>query len=628
MELKVWVEGIQRIVCGVTVNTTCQDVVFALAHATGKVGRFTLIERWRNNERLLAPTENPLKLLLKWGEYANDVQFILQRSEQTKRPAPATMADEKGHSMLQFGVANATKKQPLASNVNDSDLNLQQQSQSMQQQQSQHQQQAIHAATEFIPLNRCKELRKSFGSSETTKPIENVGIVKGIQQRTPSAPTSQPSPSSPQKSAKHEKTPSNLSLPSSTSASETMTNFFETNPPNEINLAEVRSSLDRRTSPTIAPVNYSPHQPQDPTNNISNSSENLIDAFNGNTSNHSNSSNAKYQAISSSVSPDLYKNTPLISSNGALVPPPYRDPPPPRNSPMQLQLQLQQQTQGGAGSSSFNKKTDGACTNPFLADMSDADFNDNFLEAAQYKDLMQLIKLQREKITSQQTELTKYDAEIVYLENKERDQAQELEAISREITKADQIFRQGSEQLQTLQYVEEENELVKQQEKTLKSEITLLRSKLANCETELLQCKNKIRILMDDIQVEQRAISSRQKDNRQNVERDFLIEMERIQTEIDQAIHNTDSSSKATENLKKEINMIENAIAEKKRQVEQLVNEMKEVNLQSLAVTPSDEIRNLLEGSNKPGSSRRIIGSPRQLENAVPTSKNPHGVWV
>lgn len=88
MELKVWVEGIQRIVCGVTETTTCQvmigidfpcfqlidlvrcccccllrqDVVFALAHATGKVGRFTLIEKWRNNERLLAPNENPLKV--------------------------------------------------------------------------------------------------------------------------------------------------------------------------------------------------------------------------------------------------------------------------------------------------------------------------------------------------------------------------------------------------------------------------------------------------------------------------------------------------------------------------------------------------------------------------------------
>lgn len=83
MELKVWVEGIQRIVCGVTEKTTCQvgldfillqslalshffcliqDVVFALAHATGKIGRFTLIERWRSNERLLAPNENPLKV--------------------------------------------------------------------------------------------------------------------------------------------------------------------------------------------------------------------------------------------------------------------------------------------------------------------------------------------------------------------------------------------------------------------------------------------------------------------------------------------------------------------------------------------------------------------------------------
>lgn len=39
-----------------------QDVVYALAHATGKTGRFTLIERWRNNERLLAPQEHPLKV--------------------------------------------------------------------------------------------------------------------------------------------------------------------------------------------------------------------------------------------------------------------------------------------------------------------------------------------------------------------------------------------------------------------------------------------------------------------------------------------------------------------------------------------------------------------------------------
>lgn len=106
MELKVWVEGIQRIVCGVTETTTCQvswkviyphfilgciafnhfsllvllisnvclkDVVYALAHATGKTGRFTLIERWRNNERLLAPHEHPLKV---WSVYGLFLSWI------------------------------------------------------------------------------------------------------------------------------------------------------------------------------------------------------------------------------------------------------------------------------------------------------------------------------------------------------------------------------------------------------------------------------------------------------------------------------------------------------------------------------------------------------------------------
>lgn len=215
------------------------------------------------------------------------------------------------------------------------------------------------------------------------------------------------------------------------------------------------------------------------------------------------------------------------------------------------------------------------------------------------------------------------------MENKERDQLQQIDAITREIGKTDQLFRQGQEQLQSLQYVEEENELVRQQEKTLKSEIILCRSKLANCQTELLQCKNKIRLIMDDIHIEQRTLVSRQFDSRQTLERNFLTEVERLQTDIDHAIHNSETSNQTMDNLKQEVAIIECAIAEKKKQVEQLVNEMKEVNLQSLAVLPSEEIRHLLEGSNRPGSTgRRIIGSPRQLETAVPTSKNPHGVWV
>lgn len=190
--------------------------------------------------------------------------------------------------------------------------------------------------------------------------------------------------------------------------------------------------------------------------------------------------------------------------------------------------------------------------------------------------------------------MKQFDAEIIYLENKERDQIQQFEAITREINRTDQLCRQSTEQLQTLQYVEEENQLVRQQEKTLKSEITLLRSKLANCETELLQCKNKIRQLLDDIQIEQCAL--KYDGQRQQFEMNLLHEVERIQSEIDMAVRSSESNNKISDSLKQEVTVIETAIAEKKKQLEKLVNEMKEVNLQSLTVTSTEEIRNLFEG--------------------------------
>jgi len=44
MELRVWTEGIQRVVCGVTDITTCRDVIVALARTVGKTGRYSLVE--------------------------------------------------------------------------------------------------------------------------------------------------------------------------------------------------------------------------------------------------------------------------------------------------------------------------------------------------------------------------------------------------------------------------------------------------------------------------------------------------------------------------------------------------------------------------------------------------------
>lgn len=95
-------------------------MVFALAHATGKVGRFTLIERWRNNERLLAPNENPLKLLLEWGEYANDVQFILQRSENKQQQSTTQRVDNSVANNNNTNNAAVMLRKPLGLSNNNS----------------------------------------------------------------------------------------------------------------------------------------------------------------------------------------------------------------------------------------------------------------------------------------------------------------------------------------------------------------------------------------------------------------------------------------------------------------------------------------------------------------------------
>ncbi|XP_055302190.1 ras association domain-containing protein 8 [Sitodiplosis mosellana] len=634
MELKVWVEGIQRIVCGVTETTTCQDVVFALAHATGKIGRFTLIERWRNNERLLAPNENPLKILMKWGEYSSDVQFILQRSDQTKKAVPDQAAKNPASSPPP--VNESPKK---AKSTFDQPMSIEKLATPPMEEQNS----TRTAPSENIKTN---EHRRS----------DLIGIVKGIPHATMQNLTKISPPLSPCSSTTGTSITTTSDFADIDYATPKPLQNIAKSPILQFNSADVRNSLDRKTSAFREMVNLNDARTQ-------------ISHRNNNSTNSSMSENSNLDSTTES-----YKNGPPISSNGALLPPPYRNPPSPKtNSPLLHQYssllihhqKTDSQSSNTTNSSSklmdftsnkthFMKELSPSPTATMNAQSygsnrqaspnihinalsnlqaivnsatSDKDLlNDNQFQNAQYRELLQLIHLQREKISHQQSDISKFDAEITFLESRERDQIQQLDAITREITKTDQLFRQSTEQLQTLQYVEEENKLVRQQEKTLKSEITLLRSKLANCETELLQCKNKIRLLMDDIQIEQTSL--KYEGQRQQFEINLLHEVERIQNEIDMAVRSAESTSKISDSLKNEVTVIETAIAEKKRQLEKLINEMKEVNLQSLTVASTEEIRNLLEGSHRPGSTRRIMGSPRQLETAVPTSKNPHGVWV
>lgn len=80
----------QRVVCGVTEKTSCQDVVIALAQAIGQTGRYVLIQTLRDKERQLLPHERPLEFLSKSGQYANDVHFILKRTGPSLAERPSS----------------------------------------------------------------------------------------------------------------------------------------------------------------------------------------------------------------------------------------------------------------------------------------------------------------------------------------------------------------------------------------------------------------------------------------------------------------------------------------------------------------------------------------------------------
>uniref|UniRef100_A0A668USG8 Ras-associating domain-containing protein n=1 Tax=Oreochromis aureus TaxID=47969 RepID=A0A668USG8_OREAU len=82
MEVKVFVDGIPRVVCGVTRETTCQEVVLVLAQALGQPGRYTLREKFKDFERCMTPEERLLETLERYGEQEEGEK----KQEDLKRP--------------------------------------------------------------------------------------------------------------------------------------------------------------------------------------------------------------------------------------------------------------------------------------------------------------------------------------------------------------------------------------------------------------------------------------------------------------------------------------------------------------------------------------------------------------
>ncbi|XP_057326382.1 uncharacterized protein DDB_G0287625 isoform X2 [Microplitis mediator] len=579
MELKVWVEGIQRIVCGVTETTTCQDVVYALAHATAQSGRFTLVERWRNNERFLAPFENPLTILMKWGEYAPDVQLILRRSNSESNKTQQSGLNRTAHNTRANGVLNSAVDQFVNNRSHDSSNN--------------------------------NNINNNNSNSNNSKNNNNNSNNSNNNNNGHSTSESHESPEVLKRNRDIRKslTFSGLHGTASDNSEVQLENIAVVQPTMQTKVQSRKAAYKSNESPTRA-----------------SSSEGFISLTHKKTR---------------EVPP--YRDPPGPDSSPLRTLPPYRDPPPPivtnsvksqsQESSTSENFSLSKEEQSSATSSIKSKRSQEMQDTKGLMQSGRPKLSQpqNMVAVAythRYAELIKLVNNQRDTLNSQQVDLTKLNAEILYWESKNREHYNQMDFISQEINRIESAGRILEEQLNELMHTEEESEIVRQQEKTLKSEITLLRSKLANCETELLQCKNKIRLLMEELTLEQHNIN-RETEERTVIERKIVNDVERLQSELEQAKRLTDHTNHSADLLKQEVTNIESAIVDKKLQVERLVSEMKEANLQSLTVACQEEqIKNLLEGTQKPICTRKLIGPPRQLENAVPTSKNPHGVWV
>jgi len=557
MELKVWVEGIQRIVCGVTDKTTCQDVVYALAHATGKTGRFTLIERWRNNERLLAPQEHPLKVLQKWGEYAQDVQFILQRSalDKPNPGAPLSPPPQRAKIKAQSTEPPAVWKPPPPPGS--------------------------------YPTGGARA--KETGARLSPDSGRGSGGTGSDSSNSYPEHLSRPSHNG-------------FSIPKSSSASQmptsTASNWSETN--------GVYGFTKQQSMPALRPPAYRP-PPPGPAGR--------------------NSSPAEPPPYREPPPPENRFRGPSPSRGQYPVRPPHYSPPPTHRTPhlgrhpsrgslvgaprnYQQQQQQQQQQQHGL---------------PYRQQQIPPYPNYQGPQPTDYSELMNLVSAQQTTLQSQHAEIKQCDAEVNFLEGhvglpqytpQPPQPGSQLEMVLVEARRLEEVAHRNEDELRLLALERGDEE-----DPNIRAEIMQLKQRLVGTDQELQKTNQTLRRLGDEM----RSMSL-EKTRQREVE--LAQEIDRLQMEIKTLQKNSEEAANVNQQLSKEVKDVEDQLSQRKAEVEKLIQEMREVNMESLAISPPEESKQFLDGPPKPGQVRKMMGSPRQLENAVPTSKNPHGVWV
>ncbi|KAI1301742.1 Ras association domain-containing protein 8 [Halotydeus destructor] len=573
MELKVWVDGIQRVVCGVSSQTTCQDVVIALAHATGQTGRFTLIEKWRSNTRLLAPSEKPALILREHGEYSNDVQFHLKKTAESSSKlvspnaslTPTRIAEfqrnmgSNGSFSHKSGVENNNRR------PQDSLLPVIAKDQTI-----------VHP-----------EDSQQFGGTESplsgslTKPVTN-----------PNHRPRQP-PTYDQALARSNYFQSNGSLLASNASSVSPA-------------MSSSSSSNNMTVPTKKPSqqNSDPSLPPPSTaakidNSAFRSSENnkRRHPINGSplaSPSSCPSSAVKQQKPSSTESPHRVNQTSTDPSQRTI----YKEIP---------------------------KSTSKSPRDPL-----------NLISGLQRNVLLK-------------ENLMELDNEPVY--GTRQDMVEKDVAFREQMKRMEDIWLNSQAELEKLQ--DEFNysalESLKEEQNKIQSEKKKLTSKANELDAQIAVCRQKIQSLMAQIADEKHRIEVEQRDQELAEEQVRQKTLNDIKEQIKETNQQIDDQAKELDALNAELKQLDELLQVKHDEMESVAKDIRKENIAGLSIENSSSlgivgVTGLMSASKLPdasenagpqtglynriGSTRKMVGYPRELRNAVATTKNPNGVWV
>ncbi|KAK2157337.1 hypothetical protein LSH36_193g06023 [Paralvinella palmiformis] len=620
MELKVWCEGIPRVICGVTEKTTCRDVIIALAQAMGKIGQYTLVEKWRDKERFISPDESPLLSLSRWGEYANEVQLILRCSEHRQK-ANGHHINGSNNKLYGFSPHHSEPRLSSSSSLRKS-LTFSGAHSHLHLTSTNQETDANHNENKCFVNGSTSVENIMEHDSETTQNSAAIGLRNAPYSRlgngdrwwrpnrVPSQSTSsslanQSDGNSDQRISQHGNVPFSYSPGLLLGGSLERTR--RRNPPSR---SHTHQSSDISAEHTVTSVHSA----------VSTVHNSVTSAYGAATSSHSTPLPLPSSNSSSSC---LYPNTNTKQTSPVpdkLISLPRKIKPLPRESNNNIDLKPNANLTGHIPD--------------LISDGSPSKYVcDN--EEKRKLELLKLVSSQQEKIEKHENNIEKLDTDISQIEHFDHE-PKENQKVIQELARLEKFYQELDNEIQELELVSWEGklELELEKETRLLSEIETMRKGLNRSETELEKVNSKMKELYEEISKEKDLLNVEEKHEKEQ-EAKVLAEISKLQKQVEKKASECKTQQKSVDELGGEVKKKETEILEKKKKIVELEKELKDSNMKLFVRAPGELVRRSLEGrsllsrvSLSRPSSARILENPDHLKEIVATSKNPHGLWV